>query len=491
MLRTQGSIAQALAANTAVQVVGKVVSTTIGVVVVGLLTRLLGTEGFGKYATANAFLQVFAILMDLGLNVLLVQMLGEHAGDEKKEKQIVSSFFTLRVVMASIILTLGVGIAWLIPAYDMELKLAIVAIWGSFFFTLLNQVVVGVQQRHLKMHVVAISEVAGRVTLLIGVLIAIAQGWGLVPVILIVSLGGFINFILNYVVATRYADFSWNPDIAMWKMAIRRAWPIGVSILFSLIYYKADALVLSWVRPWTEVGVYSAAYRVLEVLVALPFMYAGVLLPIIARAWKDGATGKFRTLVQRSLDAMALVTFPMIFGTLAVAVPLMALVTGSEFDGSGDILKILILATGAIFLATVFSHAIVALNAQKAMLPWYIWTAVFAVIGYVTLIPTYGMWAAAWLTVGSEAAILVGNIIVVAKRAEMKIDWSVTGKSLVASVAMFLVAYKLVDYSLFLAIGAGAVVYVGLIFAMKAVTPDIVRELMRARSGAPQGDESL
>lgn len=487
----QGSVARALATNTMVQIVGKIVSTAIGVVVVGLMTRLLGQEGFGKYSTANAFLQIFAILMDLGLNVLLVQMLGEHAGDEKRERKIVRAFFTLRVVMAFVILSIGVGIGFLIPAYDMDLKLAIAALWASFFFTLLNQVVVGVQQRHLKMHAVAVSEVAGRVVLLIGVLIAIAKGWGLIPVVLIVSLGGFVGFVINYIVAKRYADFGWDVDVAYWMMIIRRAWPIGVSIVFSLIYYKSDTLVLSWVRPQAEVGIYGAAYRVLEILVALPFMYAGVLLPLLAKAWKDRAQEHFRTLVQRSLDAMSLVTLPMVLGTQAVAIPLISLMLGQEFAQSGDILRILIVAVGAIFLAVVFSHAVVALDAQKAMLPWYICTAILAVAGYIFFIPTYGMWAAAWLTVASEVAILVGNIVVVIRHSGMRIDFTVTGKALAASLGMLAVAWILTPYSLFLGIAGAVVTYAGLVFAFKAVTPEIIRELLKTGKGSPQGDASL
>lgn len=487
-MQKEASLTRALAANTAVQVVGKVISTLLGVVAVGVLTRLLGTEGFGKYSTANAFLQVFAILMDLGLNVLLVQMLGERSGDEREERRIVSAFFTLRVCMAAVVLTLGIGIAFLIPTYDMDLKLAIVALWGSTFFTLLNQVVVGVQQRHLKMQIVAVAEVAGRVVLLVGALVAIVYGWGLVPVVLIVSLSGFINFLINFLVAKRYADFAWNPDWVFWKSAVRRAWPIGVSILFSLIYYKADTLVLGFVRPQSEVGVYSAAYRVLEVLVALPFMYAGVLLPIIAKAWVEKRASEFRTLVQRSFDAMSLVTLPLVLGTQAVATATMTLVGGSEFTGSGNILRILIVATGAIFIATIFSHAIVALNAQKEMLPWYIWTAIIAVIGYALFIPKYGMWGAAWLTVASEVAILIGNMIVVTRRANMKLQWAVSGKALLASIVMLAAVSTLVRTSLALAILAGAVIYIALIFAFKAVTPAMIRELLKTGKGTSSGE---
>lgn len=484
------SVARALAANTAVQLAGKVVSTAIGIVVVGLMTRLLGQEGFGKYSTANAFLQVFAIVMDLGITVMFVQMLGEKAGDEKAERKIVSSIFTLRVIMAGVVISIAPVIGLLMP-YDLDLKLALFALWGSFFFTIINQVVIGVHQRHLKMHVVAISEVVGRTVLLVGVLIATVYGWGLVPVVLIVSVGGIANFLVNFLVAKRYADFSWNVDVAFWKHAIKRSWPIGVSILFSLIYFKADTLVLSFIRPQAEVGVYGAAYRVLEILVTLPFMYAGVLLPVIAKAWADGQRTRFAHLIQKSFDAFALLVFPLVVGTQIIATKAMTLVAGPDFTQSGDILRILILATGIIFIATIFSHAIVALDRQRAMLPVYIVTSIVTLAGYVLFIPVYGMWAAAWLTVGSELAVMLGNIVITVRTLKMRVDWTVSGKALLASVIMYLVARPFADQSLFLTIAVAALVYFAVAFATKALTKEMIEELLVTRRGIPSGDSSV
>ncbi|MEN9557773.1 MAG: hypothetical protein RL141_142 [Candidatus Parcubacteria bacterium] len=475
------SVARSLASNTAVQAAGKALSIVMGVVVVGLLTRLLGQEGFGKYSTANAFIQVFALFMDLGLNVMLVQMLGEQMGNEKEERRIVSALFTLRVIMAGVVISAAPFIGLLVPAYDHELKIALFAIWGSFFFTLLNQVVIGVHQRHLTMHVVAIGELVGRAVLLGGVVLAVAQGWGLIPVVLIVSLGGFVNFVVNFLLALRLSDFRWNIDVALWKTALRRSWPIGLSILFGLIYFKADTLVLSWVRSQSEVGIYGAAYRVLEILISLPFMYAGVLLPIIAKLWKDGAHARFTALIQRSFDAMALCVFPMVLGTQAIAVHAITLVAGPEFAPSGDVLRVLIIATGAIFLATVLSHAVVALDAQRDMLPWYIWTAIATLIAYIMLIPPYGIWAAAWLTVASEIVILIGNMVVVSRRTERALSWMIARKALAASLLMLMVTWMLVPISWILAVIAGAVVYVGFLMIMKAVTPEMLRMLLPVR----------
>lgn len=484
------AIARALAANTAVQIAGKIVSTILGVIVVGLMTRLLGQEGFGKYSTANAFLQIFAIILDMGLNVMVVQMLGERAGDKTHEDRVTSAVFSLRFWSALLILSIAPVIGLLLP-YDRELKIALFAIWASFFVTALNQIVIGVQQRHLKMHVVAIAEVVGRTVLLAGVLIATVMNWGLVPVVLMVSLGGSANFFVNFLIARRYARFALMVDWAFWKETIKRSWPIGASIIFSLIYFKADTLILSFVRPQTEVGIYGAAYRVLEILITLPFMYAGVLLPLLANAWAKKDAALFQNFIRRSFDAFSLITFPLMFGTLLVAHPVMVLVAGQDFEASGAILQILILATGSIFFGTVFSHAVVALDKQKAMLPVYIVVSILTLIGYILYIPVYGMFAAAWLTVFSEVCIALASLVMTLRVARMSLSLRVAGKSLLASLLMVILARPFLNISLGLTILVATAVYAILVFATKAVTKTMVLELVRTSKGAPTGENTL
>lgn len=484
------SIARAIAANTAVQVAGKIVSTILGVIVVGLMTRLLGQEGFGAYSTANAFLQVFAIILDMGLNVMVVQMLGERAGDKAFEDRAVSAVFSLRFWSALIILSIAPIIGLFTP-YAWELKMALFAVWASFFFTALNQIVIGVQQRHLKMHVVAIAEVTGRTVLLAGVLIATVLGWGLIPIVLIVSIAGITNFFVNFLIARNYAKFKLGFDWSFWKLTIKRAWPIGVSILFTLIYFKSDTLILSWVRPMSEVGIYGAAYRVLEIMVTFPFMYAGVLLPIIANAWAKGQKERFANLIRRSFDAFSLITLPMIFGTLLIADQAMVLVAGPDFLASGNILRILMIATGSIYLGTIFSHAVVALNKQKAMLPYYIVVALITLVLYIIYIPKYGMLAAAWLTVFSEVAIAIITLVFTLVAGKMRLSWSTPLKALAASILMMFAAKPFLDISLALTIVIAMAVYTALIFAMKAVTKEMIQEILSTRKGAPTADERI
>lgn len=472
------SVSKALALNTTVQIIGKILSTILGVAIVGILGRHLGTEGFGMYSTANAFFQFFAIVLDLGLNITLVQMLGERAQDSAYENKLVSAAFTLRFVSALILLGLAPCLGMFFP-YAPELKMALFAIWGSFFATALNQIVIGVHQKHLTMHVVAASEIAGRLILFLGTLYASFHHWGLVPIVLLVSLGSTVQFFINFYLARRLTSFSWNWDLPFWMEILRRSWPIGVSILFSLIYFKADTLILSLVRPQTEVGLYGAAYRVLEVASAVPFMYAGVMLPVVSHAWSSQRLDIFRTIFSRSLDAMVMLAAPLVSGTLVLATRGLTMIFNSTYEPAGDVLRILIVATGIIFFGTISSHVIVALKLQSRMLPIYVFTALFTLIGYLILIPRYGMWAAAWLTVASEACVAIGSTWISLRHSSTNWNPRTAFKAGASAVIMGLVIYPCRQAALFIPVFLGAAVYISLLFVTGAMTTGMLRDLLK------------
>lgn len=478
------SLTRAIAWNTGSQAIGKVFSTLLGVAIIALMTRHLGQTGFGYYSTAITFFQIFAILLDLGINVMIVQMLGEHKGDEAYEKRAVSATMTLRIITALVVLGSAPLLALLFP-YAWEVKIAIFALTISFFSASLNQVVIGVQQRHLKMYAVAISEVLGRAVLLIGLLAAVWLGWGLLTISIFVSLGSAINLLINWGVARRYASFAWNWDPDFWKQLLKRSWPIGVSIIFNLAYFKADTFVLSLVRSPEEVGIYSAAYRVLEILVTFPFMLAGIMLPLFSNAWAKKDLPRFNQLVRQANNVIMLLAAPLALGTLVMGVPVMTFVAGQEFAESGQILKILAFAVSIIYLGTVSSHVVVAVNAQMKMLPVYISVAVLTVAGYILLIPAYGMWAAAWLTLFSESLVALAATWIALRAAPQGFSWSIIFKTIFASGIMALAILPIKNVWLPIPLLTGVAVYTLLIFLLGAISKSTLKEIFSWRKDNP------
>jgi O-antigen/teichoic acid export membrane protein len=181
---------------------------------------------------------------------------------------------------------------------------------------------------------------------------------------------------------------------------------------------KSDTLILSLVKPQAHVGIYGAAYKVVEVLIILPFMFAGLVLPILTKHWVAATFGHFKRILQRSFDLMIILAVPLMVGAQFFAGEIMTVVAGEEYADSGSVLQILIGAAGLIFIASMFTHAIIAVERQKETIPAYIFTSITALTGYIIFIPQYSYFAAAWLTVYSELAIVLFSIYYVYKYAD-------------------------------------------------------------------------
>lgn len=390
-----------IAYNTSINFAAKIAATGLGLAAVAMMTRYLGAQGFGQYVTIIAYLQLFGLAADMGLTLVTSQLLakGEHS-----EATIVNNLLTYRLATAALFLLPAPIIALFLP-YGAPVTLGIALATVSFFAIALNQVFIGLYQKRLLLSRASLAEVGNRVVLVGALAIAIGADAGLQGVVVATVAASLAQLAVNYWYARPLVRLRPAFNRALWRSIFSISWPIAVTISFNIIYLKADTLILSLLRPASEVGFYGAAYRVIDVIVMLPFVLAGLLLPQLTAAWHEKGHKDFTQLMQHAFDAMAIIAIPLMVGAQFVAAPLMQLVAGSEFAASGPILRILIFASGAIYLGTIFSHAIIAIDKQKQTIWAYVIVAITSLAGYLILIPRYSYVGAAIMTVYSEVAI--------------------------------------------------------------------------------------
>ena len=470
------SLAKQIAKNTVYQVIGKGLGTVLGLVTVGLMTRYLGTVGFGYYTTIIAFAQFFGVLVDFGLQMVASQLL---AHPESDEQHIFGNIFAWRLISSAIFLAIGVGAAWLSP-YPLIIKEGISLVVFSFFFTSLQSVFVSLFQKHLNMAETAVAEIIGRIVLLAGVVAAAYYNWGLMWIILAFSAANFGNFIYLYFKSRQYVQPRLYFDRLMWTKIWHLAWPLAITIGLSLVYFRADTLVMAGFRPQSEVGIYGATYKVLEVLIQFPFLFLGLMLPIFV---KFLALDKrvFAGVFQKSFDFLSILIIPMIFAILVLGVKIMVLVAGPEFALSGELLKILIFAAAMIYWSTLFGYGIVALGLQKKMIGFYIFDAVVSIILYLIFIPIYSYWAAAILTVFTELVIAASSYYVFRKNTEFRLNFKVAGKSLLASAIMMAVLFLLAAQNLLILVVIGLIIYFAVLFMLRGVSKEMMREMIKLK----------
>ncbi|MFA6421949.1 MAG: flippase [Candidatus Buchananbacteria bacterium] len=467
------SLALKVAKNTFYQIIGKVVGTVFGLITVGLMTRYLGQTGFGYYTSIITFLQFFGVIIDFGLQMTTSQMLARPGADENK---IFNNILTLRFFSALIFMGASVVLVWFLP-YPEIIKAGVTITGLSFFFIALQSVFVSIFQKNLDMAVVAWGDVWGRAVLLLGVWFFVSTSRGLLLIMTAVVLGSFANFIYLYIKSSKYFKLRFSFDKKIWKDIWTMSWPLAITISLSLIYFRADTLVLSFVRPQAEVGIYGAAYKVIEILTQFPYLFLGLLLPIFAK-FVITNNDVFKKILQKTFDFLAIITIPMVLASVVLGNKIMLLIAGKEFLISGDILKILILAVGVIYFGSFFGYAIVASGLQKKMIKFYIFDAVFSLIMYLIFIPLYSFWAAAILTVISELLITIPAYFILKKHLDISFKMNVFLKSLLAALLMAAVLWLLLPLNIFALIIIGLIVYFVFLFMMRGVDKSLLKELI-------------
>jgi len=479
--------------NTLLQSVGKLISIVIGLVVVGMLTGYLGSTGFGEYATVISFMGFWGILADLGLYLVATKEISEVGADENK---ILGNVFSLRIISVFLILLLGALVAQLFP-YSAAVKETMFIAILAFAFVSGTQVLVGVFQKHLVFYELIASEVLGRIAMLVSTWFFIHQRLSLPSFILSLTLANGVHFLLSYYLVRRLVPFTLQFDFKFWKKILSKSWPLAFSVIFNLIYFKGDSVILSVYRPPQDVGLYSLAYKFLEVPLAFPAMFAGLIMPFLARfSFRDWAS--YRLYLQKSLDAILLLVVPLTLTTYFFARPIVNLVGGEIYPDADRVLQILIFATAIIYIGQLFGYAVVALDRQKTMQWGYLGGAMVGLVLYFILIPRYSYFGAAAATVLIELMVACIAVLITSRAAHFFPSFSILAKALIAGLPMALFfhyvnfAWRVNFFSTrFTTVPAwmseaiiGLVIYTFLLFVLRAVPRDFIAEILGSRPGA-------
>jgi len=368
--------------------------------------------------------------------------------------------------------------AVLLFPYPTEVKIAVAFMSVSFLGVSMNQVLVGFFQTKLQMHVQAISEVIGRIVLVIGVWLFIYLGHEFLSLMGAVTAAGVAYTIALWIMAARRTTTRFHFDWGIWKAITVKMWPIAISIIFNVVYLKGDILLLSLFREQAEVGLYGAAYRVIDILAQMAMMIMGVMLPLMAFAWSRKNKQNFKKFFQQSFDIMMMLAVPMVVGTLVLADDIVMLVAGDAFTESAAILRILILAVFGVYLGAVFGHAAVAIDKQKQTMWIYISVAVLTLIGYLVFIPSHGMYGAAWMTVFSELVAGVLLFFTIKHYSKETLQTKTFGLTIFSSLVMGAGLLIFSNLHLLLAIPLGVLIYGGFLYGLGGISKETIREVL-------------
>ena len=463
-----------IAHNTIIQVAGKALTISLALIGFGLMTRYLGQTGFGFFSTVYAFLAIFGILVDLGLQMTTTKLISDPA---ENESQILSNALTIRLVASVIFLSLAPLVALLFPYHPM-IKLGIAFATVGFVFASLTSTLTSYFQKHLIIYQVVVAESIAKIIFIAVVVAAIRADLGLTGIITAVIFDSVLTAVILFWFALQKVLLRPRFEFEVWKKILGKTWPIALTITLNLIYFKGDIFIMSLIKSQAEVGLYGAPYRVLEVLINVAYLFLGLVLPILAAAVVIKKFDQLKKAIQATFDFLIILTIPMIVGGFFLGEEIMILMAGPEFVISGEIIKILLLATGLVFIAGLFGYVVVALDKQKEMIKFYAINAVVSVAGYWYLISKYSYWGAAWMTVVTELFTLITALYVMKKSINFIPNTKLLGKAIAASLVMAIPLFVFPYLNFTLVIFIGVTVYFSALYLFKGFDRRAIAEIV-------------
>ncbi len=466
-------VARKIAYNIVVSSVAKFLSTILALISIGLITRYLGKDGFGNYATVLAFLAFFTAIADLGLNTVSTREISRQGA---KEEEIISNIFSLRIITSLLILFLAPLIIWVFP-YSVEVKEAIMIVAASFLFSSSYQIFNGVFQKHLAMDKVAVAELVGKIFQVAIIFLVIELKLGFLWIVSALFFYMLISFILVYILSKKYIKIKFKIDLNYWKKFIQESYPLGIAALISFIYFKVDTIMLSVIKSSTEVGIYSAAYKIIENITFFPAMIIGLIFPIMSHNIFSNKK-HFQLISNKTYKVFWLLVIPLVIGTLFLAPAIINLIGGSGFSQSVIILKILIFALALIFFSNFSNAILVAANQQKKLMMIMLIAAIFNVGANLIFIPLYSYFAASIISVITELLVVVGTFIAIYKKINYFPKIENIGGILGAGIVMILFFLTFNKLNFIVAGGLSVLIYSLALWIFKAIKTEEITSLI-------------
>jgi|Napbiome12C3dose_1001474.scaffolds.fasta_scaffold00006_77 O-antigen/teichoic acid export membrane protein len=362
------------------------------------LARTLGVADFGLLTAALAYFAIFSAVADFGFNRYLIR---EVAKDTSKAGELLWNVVMLRITLTSVLFALFSLILYALDPDKIRVSLILLA-----SIAILPQAIaftfdaIFVATRKLQFSAVSVF-ISALTTALVG-LYLVGQGfgpWGAVNALIIGQLVYAIALIL-FLYKDKRLILS-KVQVGLMKQVLAGSLPYGLLAVLGLLYFRIDALLLSYIKGSYETGIYGAAYRFLEAVIFIPSAFSMALFPVLSRVHESSAEG-IRKLYFKSFKIMLGLGLVVLAGYFFILPPVIKFLLPNYLP-SIQAIKILSLSIPFMFIHVPAVTVLLSTDKYlKQVLSLSVLALSFNILANLIFIPKFGFLAAAWVTVGSE-----------------------------------------------------------------------------------------
>lgn len=253
------------------------------------------------------------------------------------------------------------------------------------------------------------------------------------------------------------------------KKALAFGLPLVPVIACSQIIAVADRYMINHFIDTSSVGIYSLAYSLVGVVFTLSIIIQNVFYPYFAELWNKRKN--WSILLNAMLKYSLMVLLPLSAGLFVLRKEVITLISGPKYLAGAPIIIVLISYPLFLSLIEIFNKNLLLRGKTKLMACIYLIGAIINIILNLILIPTHGLYGAAYATIASYFVMLVLSCSIAKEiRSKLNFEFLRIARMLAAAVIMGVVIIPIAPESWFakiLTIVLGGAIYILFLFLFK------------------------
>jgi O-antigen/teichoic acid export membrane protein len=365
-------------------------------VLVLAITRLQGVDQLGKYSLMMTLFIVGQSCVGLGLPVLITREVARRPADAGRY------FVSACALTAAIaVALLGIALAVVLRSPDAELRgalaLVLAALLPSIATTHAEAVLLAFERAG---DFVAINFAETTARALIGAAIVFAGGGIVALAVSLLALRILAAAAFAAMLRRRAVALRGGLDLGLCVRLARDVPVLGAIPVVNALYARADVFLLTWFGTWTELGLYSAALRLVDVARTIAPAYARALYPVLARL-RTESDAAFAAQVRRSMREVMLLMLPVVLGMAAFAPTVIGALYGARLVDAAPVLRVLAWSVVATSCAATLAQILFAAGLQAVDLRVNVLATVFVALVGAVGVPRFGAAGAAYAVLAS------------------------------------------------------------------------------------------
>ena len=374
-----------------------IIGRLLGFIATVYIARLLGAQGLGLLSYGMAFLTYALLFANPGLTTIGAREIAKELSNQK----IIEDILGLRLVLTIVVFVLFSLGVYLIPGQQSTKTIILTYLMSLFPLVFTLEFVF---QGRQEMHFIGISRLLQYIVYVALLYFFLREKIDIynVPVYFFFGyLAATLFLIIVFFVKKHSLTLGFSPR--NWWKIIYMATPVGLATIFNQIALYLPAVGLGLFHSKVEVGFYSAAYKIVAMLLIIERVFHFVFFPIISRQYKK-AKAKLNRSYTFLVRLLFTITIPIAVCGIVLAERIIIFIYGAEFNNAVFVLQILLVYLMITPVNTIFGYGLVAIDRQQRF---------FKVISYTALISVALVFILGYLfkAPGAAFALLISETI--------------------------------------------------------------------------------